>query len=81
MAEAVTMALGAALGRLEAHHLVEAACRRAIAERRHLRDVLADEPAVASRLDGPALDRLFDPTGYLGVAEALIDRVLAARQS
>ena len=79
MAEAVTMALGAALGRLEAHHLVEAACRRAIAERRHLRDVLAAEPAVAARLDAAALDHLFDPTNYLGVAEALIDRVLAAR--
>jgi 3-carboxy-cis,cis-muconate cycloisomerase len=80
MAEAVTMALGAALGRLEAHHLVEAACRRAVAERRHLRDVLADEPAIATRLDAAALDRLFDPTGYLGVADSFIDRVLAARQ-
>ncbi len=80
MAEAVTMALGATLGRLEAHHLVEAACRRALAERRHLRAVLADEPAVATRLDAAALDRLFDPLNYLGVAEALIDRVLAARK-
>ena len=80
MAEAVAMALGAALGRLEAHHLVEAACRRAIAEHRHLRDVLADLPEIAARLDAAALDRLFDPTFYLGVAEVMIDRVLAARQ-
>ena len=80
MAEAVTMALGATLGRLEAHHLVEAACRRAVTERRHLRAVLADDATVAGVLDAAALDRLFDPTGYLGVAEAFIDRVLAARR-
>ena len=80
MAEAVTMALGATLGRLEAHHLVEAACRRAVTERRHLRAVLAEDAAVAGVLDAAALDRLFDPTGYLGVAEAFIDRVLAARR-
>jgi len=56
MAEAVMMALGATLGRLEAHHIIEAACRRAVAERRHLRAVLADDPAVAAHLDSAALD-------------------------
>ena len=79
MAEAVTMALGAKLGRLDAHHLVEAACRRAIAEQRHLRAVLADDATVMAELDGAALDRLFDPMNYLGVAESFVDRVLAAR--
>jgi 3-carboxy-cis,cis-muconate cycloisomerase len=79
MAEAVMMALGAKLGRLEAHHVVEAACRRAVAEGRHLRAVLADDPAVAAQLDTAALDRLFDPLNYLGETEALITRVLAAR--
>src|SRR5579871_2440903 len=80
MAEAVMMALGGALGRLEAHHLVEAACRRAVAEGRHLRDVLAQDGTVAAHLDAAALDRLFDPLNYLGATEALIDRVLAARR-
>jgi 3-carboxy-cis,cis-muconate cycloisomerase len=80
MAEAVMMALGATLGRLEAHHLVEAASKRAVAERRHLRAVLGDDPAVTQHLDDAALDRLFDPLHYLGVAEALIDRALAARR-
>jgi 3-carboxy-cis,cis-muconate cycloisomerase len=79
MAEAVMMALGAKLGRLEAHHLVEAACRRAVAEGRHLRAVLGDDPTVAAQLDTAALDRLFDPLNYLGAADALISRVLAAR--
>src|SRR5581483_6823383 len=34
MAEAVAMALGATLGKREAHHLVEAACKRAVAAQR-----------------------------------------------
>ncbi|MBV8168434.1 MAG: 3-carboxy-cis,cis-muconate cycloisomerase [Alphaproteobacteria bacterium] len=80
LAEAVMMALAATLGRLEAHHLVEAARKRAVAERRHLRAVLADEPEVMAVLDAAALDRLFDPMNYLGVADALIARALAARR-
>ncbi|PJI39099.1 3-carboxy-cis,cis-muconate cycloisomerase [Ferrovibrio sp.] len=80
MAEAVAMALGAKLGKQEAHHLVEAASKRAVAEKRHLRDVLAQERAVLQHLDNAVLEKLFDPLGYTGVATALIDRVLAARR-
>lgn len=80
MAEAVMMALAPTMGRLAAHHLVEAASKRAVAERRHLRVVLADDPKIAAQLDAAALDRLFDPLNYLGVADALITRALAARR-
>ncbi|WP_119421441.1 3-carboxy-cis,cis-muconate cycloisomerase [Desertibaculum subflavum] len=79
MAEAVQMALGEKLGRLKAHDLVEAACKRAVREGRHLRDVLAEDPVVRGELDQAALARLFEPTAYLGVADALIDRVLTGR--
>ncbi len=81
MAEAVAMALGAKLGKQEAHHLVEAASKRAVAEKRHLRDVLADDKAVMQHVDKAALEKLFDPLAYTGVAAALVDRVLAARRS
>ena len=81
MAEAVAMALGAKLGKQEAHHLVEAASKRAVAEKRHLRDVLAEDQAAMQHLKGEGLDQLFDPLGYTGVAITLIDRVLAARRS
>jgi len=81
MAEAVSMSLGVQLGKQAAHHLVEAASRRALAEKRHLRDVLADEPTVLQHLKPADLDRLFDPLAYIGVATALIDRVLAARST
>jgi 3-carboxy-cis,cis-muconate cycloisomerase len=79
LAEAVTMALGDRIGRLPAHHLVEAACRRAAGERRHLRDVLGEDPEVRKHLSAEDLDRLLDPANYVGLAETLVERALAAR--
>jgi 3-carboxy-cis,cis-muconate cycloisomerase len=79
LAEAVTMALAGAIGRLPAHHLVEAACRRAAGERRHLRDVLGEDPEVRKHLSAADLERLLDPANYTGLAEALVERALAAR--
>jgi len=79
MAEAVTMALAGKIGKHEAHKLVESACRRAVSEGAHLRDVLAREPAVMAQVTPEALDRLFAPESYLGMAERFVQRVLAAR--
>jgi 3-carboxy-cis,cis-muconate cycloisomerase len=76
MAEAVTLALGARMGRLTAHQLVEAACHRAGKSGKHLRDELAAEPQIASELSPEQLDRLLDPSSYLGQAGAFVDRVL-----
>jgi 3-carboxy-cis,cis-muconate cycloisomerase len=78
MAEAVMMALGARLGRLEAHDLVECACLEASRQGRHLRDVLMDDPKVREHLSADDLKRLFSPGNYLGAAEALVDRALDA---
>ena len=75
------MALGPALGRAAAHDLVEAASRRARAERRHLREVLAADATVSAHLSPERLAELFEPRSYLGVAEALVDRVLAAHDA
>jgi 3-carboxy-cis,cis-muconate cycloisomerase len=79
LAEAVTMALGAKIGRLPAHHLVEDACRRAVSGQRHLRDVLGEDAEVSKHLSPQDLQRLLDPANYVGLAEALVDRALAAR--
>jgi 3-carboxy-cis,cis-muconate cycloisomerase len=78
LAEAVMMTLGEKIGRGEAHHLLEAASHKAIAERRHLRDVLASDEHITRHLDEAALKRLFDPLAYLGSAEQFVDRALAA---
>jgi 3-carboxy-cis,cis-muconate cycloisomerase len=81
MAEAVMMALGTRLGRLDAHHLVEAACRRASAGKRHLRDVLREDNAVMAHLSAEALAELFEPEAYLGSTRHFIDAALAAHAS
>jgi 3-carboxy-cis,cis-muconate cycloisomerase len=80
-AEAVQMVMAEWMGRLPAHELLETACKRAQEQKRHLRDVLAEEPGVKQHLDKKELERLFDPAGYLGVASELIDRVLQAHSS
>ncbi len=81
MAEAVTLALGAKLGRLQAHKLVEDACRHAVQSGQHLKQVLAADPAIASELSAEQLDRLFDPSNYLGQAASFVDRVLHTHES
>jgi len=61
-----------------AHELLARACRRAAIEGRGLREVLAQDRVATTHISGAELDRLFDPTAYLGVAEHWIDRVLAS---
>ncbi len=78
LAEAVQMALGATIGRHEAHRLLEQASRRALKEGLHLKDALAAVPEVTAQLSPAELDRLLDPRNYTGVADQLVERALAA---
>ena len=77
-AEAVTMALGRHTGKAAAHKLVEAASLRARESGKHLREMLEQDKSVTERLSSAELDRLFAPENYLGAAEELVDRVIAA---
>jgi 3-carboxy-cis,cis-muconate cycloisomerase len=78
MAEAVTMALAEKIGKSDAHHLIEAASRKAAGERKHLRDVLAKEPKVTALLDAGQIAELFEPMAYQGGSQIFIDRLLAS---
>jgi 3-carboxy-cis,cis-muconate cycloisomerase len=78
MAEAVTMALAEKIGKSEAHHLVEAASKKAATEKKDLRDVLACDTRVTAHLSADKLTKLFEPMAYQGVSQALIDRLLAS---
>lgn len=71
------MALGDRLGKIPAHMLVEAACKKAQAEKRHLKDVLREEPGLRGYLTPADLEGLFDVRNYLGNAEELVRDVLA----
>jgi 3-carboxy-cis,cis-muconate cycloisomerase len=78
MAESVTFALAERIGKSAAHHLVEAASKRAVAEKKGLREVLAGNPQVTAQLDAKKLADLFEPMAYQGVSQALIDRLLGS---
>jgi 3-carboxy-cis,cis-muconate cycloisomerase len=78
MAEAVTMALAEKIGKSEAHHLVEAASKKAVADKKDLREVLTKDPKVAAHLTADRIAKLFEPMAYQGVSQALIDRLLAS---
>ncbi|MGC1331598.1 MAG: 3-carboxy-cis,cis-muconate cycloisomerase, partial [Pseudomonas sp.] len=77
LAEAVSIVLAQRLGRDAAHHLLEQCCKRAVAEKRHLRAVLGDEPKVTAELSADELDRLLDPAHYLGQAQTWVERAVA----
>jgi 3-carboxy-cis,cis-muconate cycloisomerase len=76
MSEAVMMGLGPYIGREYAHDLVYDICRRTVAERRPLIDLLAENPEISAHLDRDALKKLCDPAGYLGQSGVMVDRVL-----
>lgn len=86
LAERISLALAATLGRGDAHALVAGAVRRSTAAGTSLADQLRADPAVRSGLgldggpgpEGDRLDALLDPAGYLGATDTWIDRALAA---
>jgi 3-carboxy-cis,cis-muconate cycloisomerase len=78
MAEAVTMALAERIGKSEAHHLIEAASKKAIADRKHLRDVLIADSRITAQLGADKIAKLFEPMAYQGASQALIDHLLAS---
>lgn len=77
LAEAVSIVLAQRVGRDTAHHLLEQCCKRAVAEQRHLRAVLGDEPQVTAELSNAELDHLLNPAHYLGQAKTWVERAVA----
>ena len=78
MAEAVTFALAEKIGKSDAHHLIEAASKKAVKEKKHLRDVLTSDAKVTAQLDADKITALFEPMAYQGASQVLIDRLLAS---
>jgi 3-carboxy-cis,cis-muconate cycloisomerase len=78
MAEAVAMALAEKIGKSDAHHLIEAASKKAVADKKHLRDVLTADAKITAQLDADRIAELFEPMAYQGASQALVDRLLAS---
>jgi 3-carboxy-cis,cis-muconate cycloisomerase len=76
MAEAVSVALAAHIGRERAHDLVQRASQSAVATGRHLREILGESAEIREYLNAADIERLMDPGNYLGSARTFIARVL-----
>ena len=76
LAEAVSAALVPRIGRAQAHELLQQAARRAVEEKRHLRDILLQMPQTRTLFSEAEMDHLLDPHNYLGSTKIFIDRVL-----
>jgi 3-carboxy-cis,cis-muconate cycloisomerase len=77
VAEAVMMGLAPYIGRQEAHEVVYKACRSVNDQGGSLAQALTKLSVVTRHLDHNALDKLCDPTNYLGLAPEMVDRALA----
>ena len=77
-AERAMMLLAPKLGRDVAHKLLEATSRKSVAEKRRLKDVLAEMPEVTRHLDKTTIAGLESPELYLGNAETFRKRLLAS---
>ncbi|MBJ9723475.1 3-carboxy-cis,cis-muconate cycloisomerase [Acinetobacter calcoaceticus] len=80
MAEAVMMALAPKIGRLNAHHLVEAACKTAVAQNQHLSEVVTQLDEVKEHFSSTEILEIFKAENYLGNIQAQIDAVLQEAQ-
>jgi 3-carboxy-cis,cis-muconate cycloisomerase len=72
LAERLNFALAGHMGRVEAKRIIAAACRTALAQNRHLVEVVRE--ITQAPLDWAALK---DETAYFGSATTFIDQVLA----
>jgi len=78
MAEHVVVKLAERIDPVMARALVDTAVSTASSTGRAFRDVLREDPTITTHLKPEELDAALEPSGYLGVAQLLIDRALAA---
>jgi 3-carboxy-cis,cis-muconate cycloisomerase len=77
--EAIMMALGPKMGRGKAHDRLAAISIAVSQGKGRLIDLLSNDPEIVQILDRSAIERLMEPTNYLGNSGAMVDRVLAGR--
>ena len=78
--ERVAMLLASRLGKASAHEVLETASRKAAKEKRHLKDVLLEDAKVRGQFPESELAKLFEPLGYIGMADEFVSRVVKRSQ-
>ena len=82
MAEKVMLELvDKGVSRDEAHEILRNASMKAIAEKRELQEICADDDVVASRFSEEELNFMFDPKNHIGVSGELVDEAVALARS
>jgi 3-carboxy-cis,cis-muconate cycloisomerase len=81
MSEGVALALAAKLGKSIADHVMEEAVQKTRAEKRHLRDIIAEDERVTLMMTPGEIAILFEPLSYQGVSQTFIERLVASAQS
>jgi 3-carboxy-cis,cis-muconate cycloisomerase len=74
-AENITLALAQKIGKSAAHEYVETACKKAIQEKKHLKEVVLE-----MNIELEDLDALFNPENAIGLSLELIDQVVKKYQ-
>ncbi|MDZ4767422.1 MAG: adenylosuccinate lyase [Chloroflexota bacterium] len=75
LSERVMLALGAHIGRQDAHDVIYEAAMHAFEHREPFADVLKRDPRVTAHLSDDTIEALLDPVQYTGLAAAYVDRV------
>jgi 3-carboxy-cis,cis-muconate cycloisomerase len=73
-AENVSLALASKIGKIQAHELVEKACKTAISKKKHLREVL-----IENNVELENLDELFNPENSIGNSMDIVDAILLSQ--
>jgi 3-carboxy-cis,cis-muconate cycloisomerase len=81
MAPPVARALTEKLGKSIADQVMEEAVHRAVADKRHLRDILGEDERVTLLMNAGEIAKMFEPLAYQGVAQTFIERLVASAQS
>ena len=80
MAESIIMKLvSKGMGRQSAHELVRQCAQRALDTGASFLETLEHTSEISAIVDHTELSGALDPAGYLGVADAIVERVKAAR--
>jgi adenylosuccinate lyase len=76
LSETVMLALGEKIGKQTAHEVVYAVAMKAQEEGIPFRKALMADPQVTPHLSAAEIERLLDPTAYIGLAPQIVDGVV-----
>jgi 3-carboxy-cis,cis-muconate cycloisomerase len=79
-AEPLSTALAKSIGKAAAHEIVERACRKAIEQNRHLRELVLCDSEINAHLSVDVLKMLFDPQPHVHAAAKMVDQALVTVQ-